>query len=98
MTLSDLTAAMSKFPPDSDAWRDFTANCRERLNVTSLTSTAGVDAPTRQALQRFIQDLAARGTAIVMATHHRAEWPAGATHELELAKGRMRYGGRLRLG
>jgi molybdate transport system ATP-binding protein len=59
---------------------------------------AGVDAPTRQALQRFIQDLAARGTAIVMATHHRAEWPAGATHELELAKGRMRYGGRLRLG
>jgi hypothetical protein len=37
---------MSKFPPDSDAWRDFTANCRERLNVTSLTSTAGVDAPT----------------------------------------------------
>jgi molybdate transport system ATP-binding protein len=59
---------------------------------------AGVDAPTRQALQRFIQDLAARGTAIVMATHHRGEWPGGATHELELAKGRMRYGGRLRLG
>jgi molybdate transport system ATP-binding protein len=59
---------------------------------------AGVDAPTRQALQRFIQDLAARGTAIVMATHHRSEWPAGATHELELAKARMRYGGRLRLG
>jgi molybdate transport system ATP-binding protein len=59
---------------------------------------AGVDAPTRQSLQRFIQDLAARGTAIVMATHHRSEWPAGATHELELAKGRMRYSGPLRLG
>jgi len=59
---------------------------------------AGVDAPTRQSLQRFIQDLVARGTAIVMATHHRSEWPAGATHEIELAKGRMRYAGHLRLG
>jgi molybdate transport system ATP-binding protein len=58
---------------------------------------AGVDAPTRQRLQRCIQDLAARGTAIVMATHHRTEWPAGTTHELELAHGRMRYGGRVRL-
>jgi molybdate transport system ATP-binding protein len=58
---------------------------------------AGVDAPTRRALQRFIGDLAARGTAIVMATHHRTEWPAGTTHELELADGRVLYGGRLRL-
>jgi molybdate transport system ATP-binding protein len=57
---------------------------------------AGVDAPTRRTLQRFIKDSAARGTAIVMATHHRAEWPAEATHEVELADGRMRYGGRLR--
>ena len=57
---------------------------------------AGVDAPTRHALQRSIQDLAARGTAIVMATHHRAEWPAATTHEVELSGGQMRYGGRLR--
>jgi hypothetical protein len=46
MTLTDLAAAMFKFPPDSDAWKDFAADCRERLNVASLTSTAGVDAPT----------------------------------------------------
>jgi molybdate transport system ATP-binding protein len=57
---------------------------------------AGVDASTRHALRRMIDDLAARGTAIVMATHYRTEWPAGTTHELELADGRMRYGGRVR--
>jgi molybdate transport system ATP-binding protein len=57
---------------------------------------AGVDMPTRRALQAIIQDLAARGTAIVMATHHRAEWPEGTTHELELAAGRLRYGGPVR--
>jgi len=57
---------------------------------------AGVDASTRHALRRMIHDLAVRGTAIVMATHHRTEWPAGTTHELELADGRMRYGGRVR--
>jgi molybdate transport system ATP-binding protein len=56
----------------------------------------GVDVATRKVLQRFIHDLAARGTAIVMATHHRSEWPAETTHELELVGGRMRYGGRVR--
>jgi molybdate transport system ATP-binding protein len=57
---------------------------------------AGVDAPTRRALQGIIQELGVHGTAIVMATHHRAEWPNGATHELELADGRERYSGCLR--
>ena len=57
---------------------------------------AGVDALTRRGLQRSLQDLVVRGTAIVMATHHRAEWPAATTHELELADGHTRYGGRLR--
>jgi molybdate transport system ATP-binding protein len=57
---------------------------------------AGVDTPTRRALQRIIRDLALGGTAIVMATHHRAEWPQETTHELELAEGRLRYGGRVR--
>jgi len=57
---------------------------------------AGIDTPTRRALQTIIRDLAARGTAIVMATHYRAEWPAGTTHELELAGGRLRYGGPVR--
>jgi molybdate transport system ATP-binding protein len=59
---------------------------------------AGVDAPTRRALQSIIQEVAVAGTAIVMATHHRAEWPHGTTHELELADGRQRYSGRLRSG
>jgi molybdate transport system ATP-binding protein len=57
---------------------------------------AGVDARTRQTLQRYIQELAARGTTIVMATHHSGEWPAATTHELELADGRIRYCGRVR--
>jgi molybdate transport system ATP-binding protein len=57
---------------------------------------AGVDTPTRRALHAIIQDLAAHGTAIVMATHYRAEWPEGTTHELELLAGRLRYGGPVR--
>jgi hypothetical protein len=45
MMLSELAAAMFRFPPDRDAWRDFAADCRERLNVASLTAVAGVEAP-----------------------------------------------------
>jgi molybdate transport system ATP-binding protein len=59
---------------------------------------AGIDTPTRRALQGIIQGLIARGTAIVMATHYRTEWPPGTTHELELADGRARYSGRVRTG
>lgn len=57
---------------------------------------AGIDTPTRRALQSIIQDLAAHGTAIVMATHQRAEWPLETTHELEFADGRARYSGTIR--
>ena len=57
---------------------------------------AGVDAPTRRALQSSIDDFVARGTAVVIATHHRAEWPRRTTHELELAAGRPLYAGRVR--
>jgi molybdate transport system ATP-binding protein len=57
---------------------------------------AGVDARTRRNLQRQVEDLASRGTAVVIATHHYNEWPAGATHEVELAEGRVRYAGRVR--
>jgi molybdate transport system ATP-binding protein len=57
---------------------------------------AGVDAPTRRALRNIIRELAVCGTAIVMATHYRAEWPSGTTHELELADGRQRYSGPVR--
>ncbi len=48
---------------------------------------AGVDAPTRRALMRHLEELIAAATTVVIATHSREEWPRGATHELALAKG-----------
>ncbi len=57
---------------------------------------AGVDTPTRHALQTRIELLLQAGLTLVIATHHRAEWPLGATHELELAAGRVRYSGPVR--
>jgi molybdate transport system ATP-binding protein len=57
---------------------------------------AGVDAPTRRVLLDRIGHLVADGTAVVMSTHHRDEWPPYATHELELAKGKVRYAGPMR--
>jgi hypothetical protein len=45
MMLTELATAMFKFPPGSDAWKDFAADCLERLGVASLTAAAGVDAP-----------------------------------------------------
>jgi hypothetical protein len=46
MMLSELAESMFRFSPSSDAWRDFAADCRERLGVASLTDVAGVDTPT----------------------------------------------------
>jgi molybdate transport system ATP-binding protein len=57
---------------------------------------AGIDAPTRSVLLDRIGQLVAKGTAVVMTTHHRDEWPPYATHELELDAGRMKYAGALR--
>lgn len=57
---------------------------------------AGVDAPTRQALMRRVTAAAASGTAVVVTTHRLHDWPGCATHELELAAGRVRYCGPLR--
>jgi molybdate transport system ATP-binding protein len=57
---------------------------------------AGVDAPTRRVLLDRIGQRVAGGTAVVIATHHRDEWPPYATHEIELASGRQRYVGLLR--
>ena len=45
MTLSALCDTMFRFSPVSDAWKDFAADCRERLGVASLTNVAGVDTP-----------------------------------------------------
>ncbi|HTW38759.1 MAG TPA: ATP-binding cassette domain-containing protein [Steroidobacteraceae bacterium] len=58
---------------------------------------AGVDAPTRHALLEELARVARDGTAIVLATHNRREWPHGVTHELELLRGRARYCGPVRL-
>ena len=57
---------------------------------------AGVDAPTRRVLLDRIGQVVAGGTAVVMTTHHREEWPPYATHELELAGGKARYVGAIR--
>jgi molybdate transport system ATP-binding protein len=57
---------------------------------------SGVDEPTRRDLSDRIEDRVARGTAVVMTTHRRAEWPRCASHELELARGEVRYAGPVR--
>jgi len=57
---------------------------------------AGVDEPTRRELSERIEATVAQGAAVVMTTHRRAEWPRCATHELQLARGEVRYAGPLR--
>jgi molybdate transport system ATP-binding protein len=57
---------------------------------------SGVDGPTRLSLMAHVATMVAAGTAVVMATHHRAEWPTCLTHELELAGGRAIYCGPVR--
>ena len=57
---------------------------------------SGVDSPTRLSLMAHVATLVASGTAVVMTTHHRSEWPACVTHELQLADGRAIYCGPVR--
>jgi molybdate transport system ATP-binding protein len=57
---------------------------------------SGVDAPTRRDLAQRIEARVARGTAVVMTTHRRSEWPHCASHELELAGGQVCYVGPIR--
>jgi molybdate transport system ATP-binding protein len=57
---------------------------------------SGVDSPTRLSLMAHVAAMVASGTAVVMATHHRTEWPSCVTHELELAGGRTIYCGPVR--
>ncbi|MBV8805995.1 MAG: ATP-binding cassette domain-containing protein [Sinobacteraceae bacterium] len=57
---------------------------------------SGVDSPTRLSLMAHLATLVAAGTAVFMTTHHRSEWPACATHELELSSGRAVYCGPVR--
>jgi molybdate transport system ATP-binding protein len=58
----------------------------------------GLDARTRAALQRAVARAAAVGVTIVLTTHHREEWPAAVTHEIELDGGRAVYCGVARSG
>jgi molybdate transport system ATP-binding protein len=57
---------------------------------------AGVDASTRAGLRSLVQQALDSGVTVVIATHHRDEWPQGATHELELAASQVMYCGPLR--
>jgi molybdate transport system ATP-binding protein len=57
---------------------------------------SGVDTPTRLSLMTHVATMAAAGTAVVMTTHHRSEWPGCITHELQLAGGRAIYCGPVR--
>lgn len=57
---------------------------------------AGLDAGQRALLYRLVERAARSGVTMVVATHHMEEWPRGATHELELANGQVRYCGALR--
>ena len=56
----------------------------------------GLDALTRRRLRALIEILVSAGRTIVMATHHRDDWPRGTRCELELAAGRPRYCGPVR--
>ena len=57
---------------------------------------SGVDGPTRRELQAHVEAMIGSGTAVVMASHHRLEWPASTSHELELSGGRVLYCGPVR--
>jgi molybdate transport system ATP-binding protein len=56
----------------------------------------GLDALTRRRLRALIERWVRAGRTVVMASHHRDDWPRGTTCELELAAGRPRYCGPLR--
>jgi molybdate transport system ATP-binding protein len=57
---------------------------------------SGVDSPTRLSLMAHVATMVGSGTAVLMTTHYRSEWPACVTHELELAGGRAIYCGPVR--
>jgi molybdate transport system ATP-binding protein len=57
---------------------------------------SGLDSPTRLSLMAQVGSMVASGTAVVMTTHYRTEWPSCVTHELELSGGRAIYCGPVR--
>ena len=53
----------------------------------------GLDAPVRKQLIGLVETLASKELTVVIATHHRDEWPQRTTHELELVSGAVLYCG-----
>jgi molybdate transport system ATP-binding protein len=57
---------------------------------------SGLDSPTRLSLMAHVASMVTSGTAVVMTTHYRTEWPSCVTHEIELSGGRAIYCGPVR--
>jgi molybdate transport system ATP-binding protein len=62
---------------------------RPRLLLLDEALT-GLNGPLRAELLAWIEAQVDAGTTVVMATHYRREWPRNASHELQLARGRVR--------
>lgn len=58
---------------------------------------AGLDGPSQRDLLGRVEHLSSQGTAVVLVVHRRSEWPSSVTHELELARGTVRYAGPVRV-
>jgi molybdate transport system ATP-binding protein len=56
----------------------------------------GLDGRTRASLLALLDSARLRTTTLIMATHHRDEWLARSSHELELRDGAVLYAGPLR--
>ncbi|MFT3904710.1 MAG: ATP-binding cassette domain-containing protein [Steroidobacteraceae bacterium] len=56
----------------------------------------GLDRPTQARLQHVVERAVGEHRTIMIVTHRRDEWPAGATHELQLQQGRAVYCGPIR--
>jgi molybdate transport system ATP-binding protein len=56
----------------------------------------GLDATTTRRLRARVEHWIRGGRTVVIASHHRDDWPRAAGRELELAAGRARYCGPLR--
>lgn len=56
----------------------------------------GLSGEARRAMQRALEREIRDGLTVMIATHYSSEWPAGATHEIELRGGQLRYAGPVR--
>jgi molybdate transport system ATP-binding protein len=58
----------------------------------------GLSGAARGALQRALEREIGDGLTVMIATHYSSEWPAAATHEIELRGGSVRFAGPMRQG